>query len=409
MRERLLRNILSLLFTVSSLFLPAELAHAQVACQDLFKSSGTYGSLRLDFKHNNNYSHELGERTAIKNQCQLGTCHLHSWASAIEKSYLKRTGEEVKVSMPYLAAVHWIDRAIEAVNKKYVKTEGTVGFSVKLGATISASREIIRKHGVVPASVWTPKMKFDQAPVAGRLEEAIVNRIAKAKWDLAREISPRKQHEIRERTELELNDLFYEMTGEMPESFEYQGKQYTPQEFARENFPEIFEPQVMLLVNEGRKDPTFRRQYLGDTLIDTNIFKTEELARNAIDAGESVYLAYEHNSNYVDKKSGVMSIGAFNLPKNSDPMSREQREYFKVKAGGHAVQIIGYDLDPVTNKVVKWKIQNSWGEDSGDKGIYHMYSDYFRAFASGVSFRAAAKVDLPVNEATTEAQYLLKF
>lgn len=408
MRDRLLRNILSLLFTVGSLILPLQSADAQVSCQDLFKSSGTYGSLKRDFKHNSNYSNELSEQTAIKNQCQLGTCHLHSWASAIEKSHLKRTGEQIEVSMPYLAAVHWLDQAIGAVNAKYVRSQ-SAGFDVKLGANVSQSRMIIRKHGIVPEGVWAPKMHFDRAPVAGRLEEAVVNRIAKAKWDLEREINPRRQHEIRERTELDLNDLFSAMAGELPESFNYRGKTYTPQEFAREKFPEIFEPQVMLYVNDGRKDPTFRRKKQGDTLIDTNIDKVEELARKAIDAGESVYLSYEHNGNYVDKKTAIMSISAFNLPKNSGPMSREQRAYFKVKSGGHAVQIIGYDTDPKTNRVVKWKIQNSWGDQAGDQGIFHMYSDYFRAFTKGVSFRAAAQIDLPANEAKTEGQISLPF
>lgn len=48
--------------------------------------------------------------------------------------------------------------------------------------------------------------------------------------------------------------------------------------------------------------------------------------------------------------------------------------------------IVGYDLDAVTGKVIKYKIQNSWGQKSGDQGFYHMYADYFRAFVNRIHY-----------------------
>lgn len=64
--------------------------------------------------------------------------------------------------------------------------------------------------------------------------------------------------------------------------------------------------------------------------------------------------------------------------------------------GSHAVLVVGYEVDPITGRVRKWKIQNSWGEESGDRGYFHMYSDYFERFAWSFTFVKDDNVPLPV-------------
>ena len=43
----------------------------------------------------------------------------------------------------------------------------------------------------------------------------------------------------------------------------------------------------------------------------------------------------------------------------------------------HAMVITGVHIDPQTNKPVRWKIENSWGEDSGQKGWFMMTDEWF--------------------------------
>jgi bleomycin hydrolase len=96
----------------------------------------------------------------------------------------------------------------------------------------------------------------------------------------------------------------------------------------------------------------------------------------------------------VKADQGIMSISAFHVPENAHPLSRAERKEMGINAGLHAVQIVGYDWDPQSGKIVKWKIKNSWGEKSGDAGFYHMYADYFHEYATTISFLKGPEVPL---------------
>jgi aminopeptidase C len=89
----------------------------------------------------------------------------------------------------------------------------------------------------------------------------------------------------------------------------------------------------------------------------------------------------------MDTKLGILSLAAFHTPENFAVPPQPYRTEFGLDLGGyHAVDIIGVDLD-ASGKIRKLKIRNSWGAASGDHGDYHMYMDYFKAYASYLFFR----------------------
>ena len=140
------------------------------------------------------------------------------------------------------------------------------------------------------------------------------------------------------------------------------------------------------------------------TEVVTTMDQLEKAARELLDKGMNVYLAYDHHFAYVDDKTGIMSTSAFYFPKDGRPLTRNQRDLYATEgSGGHAVQIVGYDLDPKTGKVIKWKIKNSWGRKAGEEGYFHMYNDYFFQFAQGITFYQDAGVTLPANMAPLPA------
>lgn len=380
--------LLLISFTVSAVFSLSGAAHAAATCRSLFGDS-RYGQLREDFVLNTKYKVEVSEQSEIKNQCNLGTCHLYSWMSQLDQDRLSKAKSPIKISHHYLSISHWIRESIEKLDETEDKRDVAVG----LGATVLGSRASIFQSGIIPDEAWTGARDFHTGALSGRLGEYVQNILAKAKWEIDKQESKEKRDQIREKAKKQIIDMFENVVGKIPKSFMYEGKLYTPQSFQRTFFPELLQPMTIVAVSADRKaETTLQYESRFFNMISTDLDTLEKTARDLLDQGRNVYLAYDHNSDFVDVKTGTMSIAAFNLPPGGGPLTREQRAYFKVAPGGHAVQIVGYDVDPKTNKVTQWKIKNSWGEKMGDAGYFHMYRDFFRAFAMSISYFSDAGV-----------------
>jgi bleomycin hydrolase len=360
-------------------------------------AENTFGTLKSNFNHNSNYKVEVRDQSEIKNQCGLGTCHLHSWVSQLEHQSI-RDELNIKISTHYLVAMHWLHSSLEKLDTPY-----PADTKVNLGAGMFASRKLILTYGVIPDAAWTGSRDFQKEIYSKRIEEYIGNVLARTKWKAAREADPKKQKALIENGKAEIRGIFKNLVGELPLTFSYDRARFTPHMFLNTYFPEMKRPMVQMLANEGRKDKNEVEATGSYVLVKTNLDQIEKTARELLDKGLVIYVSYEHNAQFVDSTTGIMSIGAFNFPHSAAPLSREQRDYFGRTEGGHAVQIVGYDLNPKTGKVIKWKMKNSWGEAKGDGGYYHMYNDYFRAFIKSISFFKDAMIKLPANEVVEES------
>lgn len=334
--------LIKALLVLSALFtLPISATAQGPICARIFTSEVPWGALRPDFKHTTRYTVEVTQQSKIKNQCNLGTCHLHSWLSYLEKSYENTTGKTLTLSNEYLAAQHWLTKSLEALHFFDKKLD------ISLGAGPLYSRESILNHGLIPEGVWKPRPDFMKNPHA--------------------------------------QQIFEQMVGKIPERFEWEGQSWTPQSFAKHYFSTFEGPMIQMVIAADRKAPfKIESTPRGDKLT-ANLDAVEATAKELLDGGHTVYLSYDHHHSYVDKDTGIMSLRAFKTPTFARPTSRKMREEFDANGGGHAVQIVGYEMDPRTQRIVKWKIRNSWGTDKGDSGYYHMYDDYFRAFAKSIT------------------------
>lgn len=367
-------------------------------------SATRYGMLRPEFRHERTYSVDLEKQSSVKDQCSLGTCHLHSWVSHLERNAVVEHNQSIKISTHYLSARHWFERSMQVLSSASAE-----GVEVSLGASVLMSRDSILKFGLIPDSAWTGKRDFQSAPLSARITEFITNITARAKWRAAREIDPQKREEILSQAKSQIAAIFQDVIGEVPDRFEFKGKTHTPNSFMNEYFPELAKPLVVMMVARAEKGKTRVEELGADTVVLTSVDTAAQTARRLLDDGKNVYLAYSHARPYVDSKTGIMSISAFRIPDGAEPLTREQRDHFEIDTGGHAVQLVGYDADPATGRISKWKIKNSWGDKSGDNGYYHMYDDYFRAFVKGVSFAKDAGIDLPVSEINRPKQLALPF
>jgi bleomycin hydrolase len=110
----------------------------------------------------------------------------------------------------------------------------------------------------------------------------------------------------------------------------------------------------------------------------------KELVTQAIDRGSPVYFGSDVESD-VDAVTGIMhpdifmsdSVYGFANTHSHEITKRSDRIFFEQTVPTHAMLMVGYDRPSKRGPVVKFKVVNSWGRDSGDQGIYHMYSDWF--------------------------------
>jgi bleomycin hydrolase len=351
-----------------------------------------YGQFREDFEHNTDYKILVPDQSEIKNQCQLGTCHIHSWVSELEQSYKARTHQDLKLSTHYLSAHHWLAKSLELLESEDLQA------NAGLGANVFTSRRAILKYGLIPDEVWTSTREFQTNPVAGRLKQYIINITANAKLKSSQEVDPAKKQALIDEAKKNIIGVFENQLGHFPSHFQFLGKDYSPQTFAQDFFPELRRPVINLQFNTVDNSTILTGSSSDGANYKTNIELIESIAKKNLDQGLNIYLSYEHNGQYIQPNFGIMSIDAFHSPPGAEPLTRQQRDEFNIRDGGHAVQIVGYDADPETGKVLKWKMKNSWGEKAGDQGYFHMYDDYFRTFVNSISYFGDSGIPVPVME-----------
>ncbi|MES2857521.1 MAG: C1 family peptidase [Bdellovibrionota bacterium] len=349
-----------------------------------------YGSLKDDFEHDTDYLVEILERTPIKDQMNMGTCHLHSWAANLERSYFLRTGKTVELSASYLTAMYTYRNAVGTLGHQ------DVDWKLYLGSTPLNSYSAIGKIGLVPESIWKPARQFYKNPLADQLETFLQNIITRAKLDMEDAPTPEVASQMKMQANQEIMQLLFTYTGEIPQQFEFEGAIYDPVRFAQTQFPELGLPLVEMRVSDDRDVTEYEAGHGRHVSLATSIDTVEDTVVKLIDMGYQVTLSYEHEAAYVDKKTGIMSIAAFLFPSSARPLSRLERTESQSHRGGHQVEIVGYDRDPRTGEVSKFKVKNSWGKKTASAGYYHMYRDFFRAFSKGITFTSKPEIELPL-------------
>ena len=153
--------------------------------------------------------------TSVKDQSRSGTCWAFSCLGFIESEIMRNGGEELDLSVMWVVRNIYFEKAV-----KYVRLHGHLNFAVggNAGDVITA----IRDYGIVPTEVYpglnygTAKPHFDEidAVLKAYVEAVVSQRKLTTAWQDG------------------LNGILDAYFGEMPETFVYNGKEYTPKSFA---------------------------------------------------------------------------------------------------------------------------------------------------------------------------------
>lgn len=171
---------------------------------------------------------KLVPTTSVKDQSRSGTCWCFSGLSFIENEVLKAGGPELDLSEMWIVRNCYFEKAV-----KYVRLHGHLNFAV--GGADHDVINGIRNYGIVPQDVYpgfnygTTKPDFSEIDV---VLKAYVDAIIKG-----RKLTTAWQEG--------LNGILDAYFGKMPETFTYEGKEYTPKSFA-ESLPVNLDDYVSL-------------------------------------------------------------------------------------------------------------------------------------------------------------------
>ncbi len=153
----------------------------------------------------------------ITNQYKSGTCWCFSTLSFIEEEILRAGGPEVKLSEMWIVRNIYFEKAV-----KYVRLHGSLNFAV--GGAAHDVTHAIEKYGIVPLEVYKGLNYGTELPEFGEIDEVL-----KAYVDA---IIKNKNGKLTPAWQDGLNAILDAYFGERPETFTYNGKEYTPQSFA---------------------------------------------------------------------------------------------------------------------------------------------------------------------------------
>ncbi len=153
--------------------------------------------------------------TSVKDQSRSGTCWAFSCLGFLESEIMRNGGEELDLSVMWVVRNIYFEKAV-----KYVRLHGHLNFAV--GGNAGDVLTAIRDYGIVPTEVYpglnygTAKPHFDEidAVLKAYVEAVVSQRKLTTAWQDG------------------LNGILDAYFGEMPETFVYNGKEYTPKSFA---------------------------------------------------------------------------------------------------------------------------------------------------------------------------------
>ncbi len=157
--------------------------------------------------------------TSVKNQASSGTCWSFSGLSFLESEIMRKGLGEYDLSEMFIVRNTYYDKAI-----KYVRFHGELNFGG--GGAFHDVFAVMENYGLVPETAYTGLNYGTDKHVHGELDEVTK--------DFLDGVIKNKNRKLSTAWKPAYAGILDAYLGDYPETFEYDGKKYTPKSFARE-------------------------------------------------------------------------------------------------------------------------------------------------------------------------------
>ena len=264
------------------------------------------------------------------------------------------------------------------------------------GGQWNMAMNLIRKHGLVPKSAY-PESNSSSST---RWMNSILKDILRSSASEIRGIldSGGSEKEARSHKESRMEDIWRVLCihlGTPPESFDWQWRdkdkefhrrgEITPQQFADE-FVDVDWEEYVCIVNDPRNEyyQTYTVDYLqnvsgGPPVVYLNVPSDEmkSITQEILEDGMPVWMGCDVGKQ-MDRKRGLWYANLFEtneLYGVDYGMSKADRLRYGQTMMTHAMLFTGVDV--YEGKPRRWRVENSWGDDSGQKGFYTMNDNWY--------------------------------
>ncbi|MDR2882961.1 MAG: C1 family peptidase [Alistipes sp.] len=337
--------------------------------------------------------------TSVKNQASSGTCWSFSGLAFLESEILTAGGPGVDLSAMFVVRHAYHDRAV-----KYVRMHGTSSLSA--GAAAEDVFICWREHGIVPTEVYDG-LSYGQdihrhaeldAVIRGYCDAVIrnPNRKLSTAW-------------------LEgLDAILDAYLGALPETFTWQGREYTPRSFADSLSVDIDDYVSLTSFTHHPFDEWFVVEVPDNTVwgesFNVPLAEMMSVMEATVNAGYPVLWASDVSEQGFAWRKGLAVVPEADLARMDDSelarwvalsQAEQDAALYRLDAPGvektitqelrqeafdnwettddHGMEIIGTATDQEEGKY--FKVKNSWGADQ------HIYDGYFYASRPFVAYK----------------------
>ena len=270
------------------------------------------------------------------------------------------------------------------------------------GGTFCGVADLTEKYGLVPKQVMPESFSSDNT---SKMASLLKSRLREDGLTLRKMVAEGKKNADIEKAKTGMLATIYRMLaltiGEPPTEFTYahvdkkgnsvgETKTYTPQEFYKEVVGEKLNGTFIMAMNDPRRPyyKTYeveldRHTYDGHNwkYINLPMDDIEQMAIASLKDGKKMYSSYDV-AKMLDRKRGYGDTENFDygsLLGTSFNMTKAERISTFDSGSTHAMTLTAVDLDK-DGKATKWKVENSWGADWGQKGCMIMSDRWVREY-----------------------------
>ena len=321
--------------------------------------------------------------TSVKTQGSSGTCWSYSTNSFLESEMIRLGKQPVELSQIYSARNVYVEKGIN-----YVRMHGAV--TLGDGGALHDVINMYKKYGTVPREVYTGLNYGTDKNKFGEMAALIEGVLAAVVKNPNGELTPNWQ-----KAYAAVIDSYL---GKVPENFNYKGKNYTPQTFAKEVVG--INPDEYIEMSSFTTSPYYQKttmmvpdNWSFDQVYNVKVNDMTDVIDNALKKGYTVAWATDVSEKSFSWKNGVAYVPTkkfddmtaeekgdmFNGPKPEPEITPEMRQDAfdnYTTTDDHGMHIIGLAKDQTGKEY--YIVKNSWGETNDYKGFLFVTKNFVK-------------------------------